>query len=73
MNKPVVGYAWYSRAMARRGWVVLYRTPAGGTVRCTLVDTWRGGRRLARWRDMRYVGRVLLGNWRKEVAGGAQV
>lgn len=68
-RRPQVGYGWHSRLMARAvGGEMLYRTPDGRTVCVTMVDTCRGGRRLARWRDLRYVGRVLMDWCRKAPA-----
>ena len=61
-----LAYAWYSRSMERvAGGALLYRTPEGRTVRVTLVDEWRGGSRMAKWRDLEYVGRVRLDWCRK--------
>jgi len=56
-----IGYGWFSPSMAKAaGRELLYLTPTSTTVRVTLVDSWPGGRRLAGWRDLKYVGRVLL-------------
>ena len=68
-NRPQdVGYGWHSLTMAKESGEVLYRSLTGELVRVTLVGTWRGAARLAKWRDLKYVGQVVLGACRRVTA-----
>lgn len=60
------GFAWYSPSMVRlMGAVFLYKTTDGQWVLATLIDRRRKGRRLAAWKDLRLMGRVILDSCRK--------